>query len=162
MASERELRLVAEHRSFLFAILTRHLGLSPADAEEVFQRFLIHLWEDDWRRLRSWSGRGTLKAYLSTMIRNLGRDYLRELSTDESLDGLQIPSDVFYRQDRTRRIRDAIACLSTRDQQLIHRRHELGESYKEIAEGLGMTVGHVGVALSRAEKRLRKLLLDGV
>jgi DNA-directed RNA polymerase specialized sigma24 family protein len=48
--------------------------------------------------------------------------------------------------------------LSERDRDLIHRRYYLEESYRDIAEALGLTVNHVGVALFRAESRLKVIL----
>jgi RNA polymerase sigma factor (sigma-70 family) len=175
MASQEELRLVAavveggsgalevfiaEYRAFVFAILTRRLNLSPADADEVFQRFLIHIWERDYRRLRCWSGRGTLAAYLGTMVRNLTHDYRREevrqSATEES--GFPSVSRSPERDERALSLETAIDRLSLRDRDLIRRRYDLEQSYKEIAEALGMTIGNVGVSLHRAEKRLKKLL----
>jgi RNA polymerase sigma factor (sigma-70 family) len=53
----------------------------------------------------------------------------------------------------------ALENLRERDRELIHRRYYLDESYREIAEALGMTVNHVGVSLFRAESRLKNILL---
>ena len=178
MASQKELRLVAAvvagdssaleafvagYRVFVYAILTRHLSLSPVDADEVFQRFLIHIWEDEFRRLRHWSGRGTLAAYIGVMVRNLGHDYRRERRRELPLE------DVVLREaaapphgERVQSVRAAVAKLPHRDRELIRRRYDMGESYKEIASGLRITVSNVGVALHRAEKRLRKLLADAL
>jgi RNA polymerase sigma factor (sigma-70 family) len=179
MASQEELRLVAavvegragaleafiaEHRAFVYAIFTRHLNLSPADADEVFQRFLIHVWEADYRRLRCWSGRGTLVAYLGTMVRNLTHDYRREQGRQAAPE----EADLRYESRRTEKderallLEAAIARLPSRDRDLIRRRYGLEQSYKEIAEELGMTIGNVGVALHRAEKRLKKMLVRRV
>ena len=47
------------YRQFGFAILTRHLNLRSEDADEIFQRFLFHIWENDFQRLRRWSGKTT-------------------------------------------------------------------------------------------------------
>jgi RNA polymerase sigma factor (sigma-70 family) len=173
MASQEELRLVAdvvarrsgafeafiaEYRAFVFAILSRHLNLPPADADEVFQRFLIHIWERDYRRLRCWSGHGTLAAYIGRMVRNLGHDFRREGSRVSAMEdsGWEIPR--FERDGRVELLETARSRLGPRDQDLIRRRYDLEQSYAEIAAGLGMTVSNVGVALHRAEKRLRKLL----
>jgi len=52
----------------------------------------------------------------------------------------------------------AMGKLSERDRDLIHRRYYQEESYREIADALGLTVNHVGVALFRAESRLRLIL----
>jgi RNA polymerase sigma factor (sigma-70 family) len=55
-------------------------------------------------------------------------------------------------------VKAALAMLSDRDRDLIHRRYYLEASYREIAEALGITVNHVGVALFRAESRLKVIL----
>jgi RNA polymerase sigma factor (sigma-70 family) len=55
-------------------------------------------------------------------------------------------------------LKAAMKKLSERDRDLIHRRYYLEESYREIAESLGITVNHVGVALFRAESRLKVIL----
>jgi RNA polymerase sigma factor (sigma-70 family) len=175
MASQEELRLVAdvvdgrggalevfiaEYRAFVYAILTRHLNLSPADADEVFQRFLIHVWEADYRRLRRWSGRGTLAAYLGTMVRNLTHDYRREEArrTAREDSGDRAESRSNEEGERALSLKSALDGLSPRDRDLIRRRYDLEQSYREIAEELGITIGNVGVSLHRAEKRLKKLL----
>jgi RNA polymerase sigma factor (sigma-70 family) len=55
-------------------------------------------------------------------------------------------------------LKAALQKLSDRDRDLIHRRYYLEESYREIGIALGMTVNHVGVALFRAESRLKVIL----
>jgi RNA polymerase sigma factor (sigma-70 family) len=175
MASQEELRLVAdvvegrggalevfiaEYRAFVYAILTRHLNLSPADADEVFQRFLIHVWEADYRRLRRWSGRGRLAAYLGTMVRNLTHDYRREEARRAAPEDLEFHSESRSpeQDERALLLAAAIERLPCRDRDLIRRRYEREQSYREIAEQLGITIGNVGVSLHRAENRLKKLL----
>jgi DNA-directed RNA polymerase specialized sigma24 family protein len=75
-------QFISEYRQFIYAILIRYLSLHPEDADEVFQRLLFHLWENDFR----------------------------------------------------------------------------DQSHSEIGEALGMTANSVGVALSRAKSRLRRIL----
>ena len=179
MASQEELRLVAdvvegrggalesfiaEYRAFVYAILTRHLNLSPADADEVFQRFLIHVWEADYRRLRRWSGRGTLAAYLGTMVRNLTHDYRREEARRAAPEDLEFhpESRSPEKDERALLLETALDRLPLRDRDLIRRRYDREQSYREIAAELGITIGNVGVSLHRVEKRLRKLLVRGV
>lgn len=179
MASQEELRLVAEvvacrvgaleafiaeYRTFVYAILTRHLNLAPTDADEVFQRFLIHVWEDDHRRLRRWSGRGTLAAYIGTMVRNLSHDYRREGCRESAIESAEPVSQGagLEEAERVKLLQSALSKLSARDRELIRHRYDMGQSYKEIAARLGLTVSNVGVALHRAERRLKKLLASGL
>jgi RNA polymerase sigma factor (sigma-70 family) len=56
----------------------------------------------------------------------------------------------------------AIERLPSRDRDLICRRYDMEQSYREIAEALGITIGNVGVSLHRAEKRLKKMLVRRV
>jgi len=55
-------------------------------------------------------------------------------------------------------IHAAISTLSSRDADLIRRRHIAQETYAEIAAAMGMSSNHVGVALLRAERHLQLLL----
>lgn len=177
MASEDEVRLVArllagdagaieqfisEYRRFIYAILTRHLGLPAAEAEEVFQRFLVHIWEDDFRRLRYWTGKAALRAYLGKIARNLAHDYRRErrLNSQSDYPGQVIENEQLQNAEKRRLLETAMSKLLSRDRELIYRRHYLEQSYREIAEALGITTNNVGVALSRAESRLRRILLE--
>jgi RNA polymerase sigma factor (sigma-70 family) len=52
----------------------------------------------------------------------------------------------------------ALAKLAPRDRDLIRRRYDLEQTYREIAGALGMTVSNVGVSLHRVERRLKKML----
>ena len=52
----------------------------------------------------------------------------------------------------------ALRQLSPRDQELIRLKHFEELSYREIGQRLGLTVNNVGVSLSRAEGRLRRIL----
>ncbi|HSB77479.1 MAG TPA: sigma-70 family RNA polymerase sigma factor, partial [Candidatus Methylomirabilis sp.] len=50
--------------------------------------------------------------------------------------------------------------LASRDQELLDLRYGLDLKYQAIAKRLKMTISHVGVALSRAEERVRRCLRD--
>jgi RNA polymerase sigma factor (sigma-70 family) len=148
--------LIARYRPLIYAILLRHINLSRDDADEVFQRFLIHIWEDDFRRLHSWSRKAVLAAYLGTIARNLARDFQRERRVESLAPPAYTPR---HQTELEETVRTALAELSPRDRDLIRRRFYLGQTYREIAEQLGMTVSHTGVALSRAEFRLKQILI---
>jgi len=179
MASQSELRLVARilagesgaidefisnYRPFVYAIWIRHLKLQPQDADDLFQQFLIHIWQDDFRRLREWRERSALHAYLGKVARNLAHDFKRR-------ERRKVPAEVLDRPVVDRRfefvdtadaLEGAMAKLSKRDRDLLHRRYFLDESYREIAKALGITVNNVGVALLRAEQRLKRIILGAM
>ena len=177
MASEEDLGLVArilagdvaaleefisKYRSYLFGILIRHMNLPPAEADEVFQRFLFHIWEDEFRRLRSWSGKATLSAFIGKIARNLARDYRREQRATEDASVEEILDDPSPETEHRCDIEAALLRLSPRDRELIHRRYYLDETYRDIALALSMTVNNVGVALSRAQDRLKQILIGAL
>lgn len=66
--------------------------------------------------------------------------------------------EVLIIRERRHAIREALQNLSPRDRELIERKHSEEQSYKEIAKAMHLTVNNIGVALSRAEKRLRQIL----
>jgi len=156
-------QFVRTYRRFITSILSRQPNLYSQDVEEVYQRFLLHIWEDGYRRLRPWSGTRSLRSYLGAIARNLARDYWRERHRiTENAPGCEMavmpvveaPGEC----SRTGVLKAALEKLSDRDRDLIHRRYYCEESYREIAEALGITVNHVGVALFRAESRLKVFL----
>ena len=74
--------LVAGHpraaRAFLerFGPLVRNLAMGEfrcdeAEARDLLQDLYLHLCEDGWRRLRLWSGQGSLAGYLRTTAKRL-------------------------------------------------------------------------------------------
>lgn len=157
-------QFAATYRRFVTAVLRRQVDLYSDDVEELYQRFLLHIWEDGYRRLRPWRGTRSLRSYLGAMVRNLARDYRRERRRFFDNSALCLAMDVRAEccndrgSDRSRVVQSAMLELSERDRDLIRRRYFMEESYREIADGLGMTVNHVGVALLRAESRLKVVL----
>jgi RNA polymerase sigma factor (sigma-70 family) len=156
-------QFVETYRRFITSILSRQPNLYSQDVDEVYQRFLLHIWEDGYRRLRPWRGTRSLRSYLGAIARNLARDYRRERhrNPDDSAAremALMPLAETGSDWTRVGVLKAAMKKLSERDRDLIHRRYYLEESYREIAESLGITVNHVGVALFRAESRLKVIL----
>ena len=156
-------QFVNTYRHFITSILSRQPYLYSQDVDEVYQRFLLHIWEDGYRRLRPWRGTRSLRSYLGAIARNLARDYRRERrrNFDDATDReIAVMPVVEMRNDWSRSavLTAAVKKLSERDRDLIHRRYYLEETYREIADALGLTVNHVGVALFRAESRLKLVL----
>jgi RNA polymerase sigma factor (sigma-70 family) len=152
-------QFISEYRQFVYTIFLRHLNFRSQDADELFQRFLVHIWTDDFRRLRRWSRNTSLPSYLARIARNLAHDYRREARFEAP----QIPEtsreDVRLENVEQRDWIDrAISRLSQRDRELIHRYFYLEQSYYDIAKALGITVNNTGVGLSRAKHRLKKIL----
>lgn len=156
-------QFVQTYRRFITSIVSRQPNLHSQDVDEVYQRFLLHIWEDGYRRLRPWSGTRSLRSYLGSIARNLARDYRRERrrnSENATARELAVIPAAEAKNDwgTVAVLTSAVGKLSERDRDLIHRRYYLEESYREIADALGLTVNHVGVALFRAETRLKFIL----
>jgi len=156
-------RFVHTYRRFVISVLHRQPSLYSQDVEELYQRFLFHIWEDGYRRLRPWSGTRSLRFYLGAIARNLAKDFQRERCrfSCNLLDGdmvMRPALEPLEENSNAGMVRAALGSLSMRDRDLIHRRYYLEESYREIADAMGLTVNHVGVALFRAESRLKILL----
>jgi RNA polymerase sigma factor (sigma-70 family) len=156
-------RFVHTYRRFITSVLNRQPSLYSHDVEELYQRFLFHIWEDGYRRLRPWSGTRSLRFYLGAIARNLARDFRRErrriICNSVDCEMVVLPAiEPLGESSKAGMVRAALRSLCMRDRDLIHRRYYLEESYREIADAMGITVNHVGVALFRAESRLKVLL----
>ena len=146
----------------------RRLRLSQEEREDLYQQAFVHLWENDYRRLRQWQGsKGKFSSFLGVVVIRLAYRTLRAHRPDPSwcqtvawsglLPQPECDTLVFEKQ-RQAAITSTLGSLRPRDAALITRRHYYGKSYREMSDELGITVNHVGVALSRAEERLRKRL----
>jgi len=147
------------------------LHLSEQDKEDLFQQVFVHLWEGNCRRLRMWQGRGQgqFHFYLRKVVTHLVYDHTRmqapcvglmDLAPDDEPRASVDLEQMLFRREQKDALDATLKRLSPRDRALILRKHREGQSYKEIAQALGMSVGHVGVALSRAEARLRQRLCE--
>ena len=79
-------------------------------------------------------------------------------SFQEPLEEIGSPEELAMVEDQRRAVERAVEQLRSRDRELYRRRFEQEQSYKVIAEAMGVTVNNVGVALKRLEKRLMGLV----
>lgn len=147
----------------------RGAGVYYTDTDDVFHDVFLRLTENGFRRLRQWQGQSSLATYLAVVARNAGRDWLRARPLTEPLDDEDdtptdpsdpprpLPEEIHLGQVATL-VHRCLKALSERDRSLIGLRHLQDRAYAEIGQILSMTVNHVGVALSRAEARLRECL----
>jgi RNA polymerase sigma factor (sigma-70 family) len=156
-------------------------------AGEIFSDVFLKLFGDNCRRLRGWRGDGSFRAYLAAITRNCGRDHFRKPGSvpkgytrvsvgiqdhpeagdgdapdvDPTSEDLG-PLDWLLQSERQVQVGSAVLAaldqLSSRDRELVERKHLSEESYKEMAEATGLSVNQVGVYLHRAEKRLTKIM----
>ncbi len=160
---------VLRFSKFIWAILVRHMQISSDDAEEIYQEVFVRLWEDGYRRLRTWSGRGNLASWLAPLVRHLASDHFRKTEPevpDTDREGRQIeqvdpepdPGVQILITETRAVLQKALMALPNADQELLRLRFFEARTYKKIAELLQITVSNVGVRLSRVLERLRSLV----
>ena len=111
--------------------------------------------------------RGSLRAWLCVMARHNALDCLRRRRREAdhlSLDGAdapQIPGDFDLEGDLTDRalrtaLLEAVTALGQPDREIMVRKYYLGQSSREIAAALGLTVSGVDTRAHRSIRKLRK------
>jgi RNA polymerase sigma factor (sigma-70 family) len=159
--------LVARYERLVYRIPLRY-GLSPAEADDVFQTVWTALLEEldtlrEPGRVASWLVTTTRRA--SWDLRR-GADHERNQATDpaelpEVLDG-PTPEEEVGRYQEAQRAWHAVARLDQRCRRLFYYLYQDGDnpSYAEIAEKLGLATGSIGPIRARCLEKLRTLLED--
>jgi RNA polymerase sigma-70 factor (ECF subfamily) len=158
----------------LWRIVRADVGLPESHAQDAFQEVILKVLEDNCRVLRRWRRQASLAGYLTAVFRNAARDFVRtkcpdlkrqgpgegEAGDTERRDLGQDPEGMALLEERRRAVEDCKSRLQGREQDLLHLRYMLELRYREIAARLSITVSNVGVALMRAEARLRRCLTE--
>jgi len=169
-------KVVRRFSDMVWRILLGRFRLSRDDAADAYQEIFLALQKDDFRRIRQWRGEVRLDAYMAVVLSGLTQDILRAMrrNTDvvqdpppdskgrnpsrELPDPGPDPSIVMELAERRHAVITCRERLGSRDQELLNLRYDLELQYRGIADRMKMTVNNVGVALSRAEERLRQCL----
>lgn len=163
---------VARFTRLVWWVLIHQLDLQPERAGDLYQDVFLRLWEDDYRRLRNWTGEGDFAAYLIPIVRHLAVDRLR-VDHPERREPLPDPLETSFEPEdpapgagelawieQQRELLDqAVAALDEQDRRLYELRFVDECSYREIAAVLELSVNNVGVRLSRLVERLRKAVV---
>ena len=122
-----------------------------------------------WKSREAWRAESSVAGYLIRVARNLALDAMRrrrvrdDLRQEHVLDlyGAVHPPDlVLSRKDRSERIHSEIAALPDRPREVFTLKHDVGLSYREIAELLEISPKTVEVHMGRALRLLREALAD--
>lgn len=164
---ERRFRewLVA-HRGII-AKVARSFADPPADAADLEQQMLLQL----WLALPSFAGEAKPSTWIYRVCLNTAMMWRRgtqrrERHLDRGADVAELaapqatPADHAGDRERLDRLYTAIRALPDFDRALVLLSLD-GLAYREMAEITGLTENHVGVALTRARKRLAQHL-EGV
>jgi len=160
--AEHGMRLVMKrYTGIVHAVIRRHL--SPAFSSDI-EDVVADTFCEFYQTLSRWDpSRGSIKAYLCTIARHNAIDFLRHrqappLPLDEALlteDGAFFdagPDEALFKKV----LIEAILSLDKTDRDIVMRKYYLGESTKEIASSLGMTVSAIDTRAHRAIQKLRK------
>ena len=163
---------------FIVAIAGRFAPTQTSLSRTVSQNVIEHLWENDFRRLRMWSGEGDFVSYLAPIVKRKAVDYLRApwhqrvvvlgLPTGDDYDTgpFDLPDDgpdagkSLLTEERRLSVRAAMDKLGARDREVLDRRWLREETVSEIAEALRLTENAVHQALHRASRNLRAQLRE--
>jgi RNA polymerase sigma-70 factor (ECF subfamily) len=158
--------IVERHRRAVYLLCYRFVG-SHEDASDLSQDVFLRA----FRGLRSFRGQSTLSTWLYRIGVNVclnrvsANDTLRRFTTP--IDAQQfvdlraeLPSDLVLRNERSARVRAAIAQLPRKQRATLILRtyHEM--SHQEIADVLGSSVGAVKANFFHALGSLKKLLAE--
>lgn len=163
-------KLMEQYAGLVYAVVKGRLDSSfcvSSDTEDcvadVFSEFYTDLSKYDPKI-------SSIKSYLCVLARNNATDVLRrrekqrgDISLDDEESLLQIADEVTLdselAEDELREeVLSAVKSLGEPDTAIIMRKYYLGQSSKEIASSLGMTVANVDTRTHRALARLRQML----
>lgn len=164
---DRGMRLVVEKYSGLvYSIVRARLrsnSFGETDVEECVADTFSELYLD---RDKFDPSRGSLKAWTAKLALHNAFDRLRKARREDGLVPIEDAADALFtepelekRFEREELIR-SIEKLSKPDREIIVRKFILGQSSKEIAARLGLSVSNVDTRTHRAIKKLKKELGD--
>lgn len=162
-------QLMDQYAGLVYAVVKGRLADSyhvSTDIEDcvadVFSQFYAHLADYD-------PNRSSIKTYLCVMARNqavtVAKWRSREqgtVSLDEAPFSPQLADDVLIdsalaEEELRREVFDAVKSLGEPDASILLRKYYFGESSKEIADALGLTVSNVDTRTHRALHQLKSM-----
>lgn len=160
--------LYSRYGRLAFALAYRIVG-SPEAAEDVVQDAYVTV----WRRADLYQpGRGSVRAWLLTVVRNRAIDVLRARDSRPKVvatlddvgsltSGDDDPADAAVRGIEAAAVRSAMAGLPTEQRETVELAFFAGLSYPEVAERTGAPLGTVKSRMRLAMERLRGMLVSG-
>jgi RNA polymerase sigma-70 factor (ECF subfamily) len=128
-------------------------------AEEIVQEGFLRLhkhWEEV-EKPRPWIYRAVRNLALSH-LRDTKREFESEDGVADRKDDSAGPDASAHQMEAIGMVRMLVEELDSRDRDLVRRKYVDDQSYKEIAEATGLTVGNVGYRLHHALKSLASSL----
>jgi RNA polymerase sigma-70 factor (ECF subfamily) len=148
--------LFARHYDFVYGVLYRLTG-ERQRAEDLAQDVFLQLYRKPLRDTRNVAG------WLYRTATNMGYNALRaeqrrlrheRAGAPHERDAIGDPPEEAERRAQAKRVRHALARIAPRAAKLLVLR-EVGLSYRELAEAVGVAPGSVGTLLARAADAFR-------
>jgi RNA polymerase sigma-70 factor (ECF subfamily) len=148
--------LVRRHATMVHAILRGGFRLDQHAAEDVFQDVFTRV----YLRLDSVRDDSAVRAWIGQITRNAALDWLRRAGHEVAIEAVDDGSydEPLAAIDQALIVRDALTRLPEHQQQILDRFFARDESYKTIAEALGLPPGTIASRISRALAALRREL----
>jgi RNA polymerase sigma factor (sigma-70 family) len=156
--------LIAKYKNLIYSIPLKY-GAPPQDAADIFQTVCLELFSDLPRlrraeAVRSWIIKVTShQAYhWKRQQRRLAEDELTPI--DEEKLASELPPDVLEEIERAQMLREAVAALPRRCQEIIRLLFYEPEPipYRDLAARLGLATGSIGFIRGRCLHRLERAL----
>ena len=158
--------LIAKYKGLIFSIPLKY-GATPDDAADVFQAVCLELFAELPRlrkaaALRRWLITVTAHQSLHWKTRRLRRGEQELTEADEERVETEhgMPAELFEELEREQLVREAIAQLPRRCQEIIRLLfyEEPPVPYRDLAKRLGLATGSIGFIRGRCLVRLQRAL----
>lgn len=156
--------LVNRYQSLVYSVATRS-GLSSAEAGDCFQ----HTWIALYQNRESLKDPNQLSSWLSTTARREAYRIKKRAGTSESvakapepIDSSELPDETLERLELQRQFEEALSEIDGRCRELLFALFfsPQEESYKEIADRLGIAMNSLGPTRQRCLEKLKKTLIQ--
>ena len=161
------LKLIEENRPKILKIC-RAYAWNPSDRDDLYQEILFQIWRalpglKENAYAGTWLYRVALNTSISFVRKHAGRNRRATPCGPDDLawriESAQEPDE--SDDSRISRLYEAIALLNEAEKALVVLFLE-DLPYEQIADALGLSANHVGVALHRAKKKLSVLMKEAV
>jgi RNA polymerase sigma factor (sigma-70 family) len=156
--------LIAKYKNLIYSIPVKY-GAPPQDAADIFQSVCLELFSELPRLRRAEAVRGWIIKVASHQsyhwkrkLRQRAEDELTPIAEEEL--SAELPIDVMEEIERAQILREAVAALPTRCQEIIRLLFYEPEpiSYRDLAARLGLATGSIGFIRGRCLGRLERAL----
>jgi RNA polymerase sigma factor (sigma-70 family) len=156
--------LIEKYRNLIYSIPLKY-GASSEDAADIFQSVCLEVFSE-LPRLRK---KAAFRSWLITVTAHQSYQWKRKVRrraedeltpADEKYLGMDPSPDLIEEVEREQMLRDAIARLPPRCQEMIRMLfyQEPQMPYRDVAERLGLATGSIGFIRGRCLKRLQRTL----